>query len=71
MEKLSGYQKLKKENEELRGDIYDLVMSPSNDPQHIITKMKWRQMFELESVIFTGKLSGGNGFERLIQDEEK
>lgn len=51
--KLSSYQKLKKENSDMRIDIFNLIMHAEKE-SGIIAKLRWKTVFDLEQIMWMG-----------------
>jgi hypothetical protein len=52
MTKISGYQKLKKDNLKLLQDIYTLVMQEDFEKAFLL-KMKYKNLFQLEKIVWS------------------
>ena len=57
MARETTYQRLKRENAELKNDIYLLVRKPNEIQGGIATHMKWEMKFKLSEAIWKGTRS--------------
>lgn len=58
--KETSYQRLKRENLELKQDIYSLVKEP-NKVKSLSVTLKWKFIFDAEEVLWQGGTSTNNG----------
>jgi len=56
MKKVSSYQKLKIENQNLKNDIYNLVRERQKE-SGIIAKMKWDLKYRIDDELYSGSQS--------------